>query len=340
LTPIDEKLYESVQKELAAQFDEKWGGFGFSELSDSRPKFPEPSNLLYLIDRVERSKDAEAKSMLVATLEKMEMGGIRDHLAAAFTAIAPTGSGGSRILKKCFTTTASSPRSTPKRIASPAREDFRRVCEELCDFILREMSDKSGGFYAALDADAEDEEGKFYRWEKAEVQKLLTKEEFELFSVIYGLTGEPNFEEKYYALQLAKPMLENAKALKMKESDLEGQLTPIRKKLLDARNMRPPTAHRYQGPDRGQRIDDRRPRRRRTHSQKRSLPCRRHESGRLRAREPADKRGPALADLQQGGRRRRQREAQRLSRRLRLPRRRPSSPSPRNRRQKVAHSRG
>ncbi|MGI8982145.1 MAG: DUF255 domain-containing protein, partial [Pirellulaceae bacterium] len=239
LTPIDEKLYESVQKELASQFDEKYGGFGYSEVSDNRPKFPEPSNLAYLIDRVQRSKDEEAKKMLVATLEKMEMGGIRDHLGGGFHRYSTDRYWKIPHFEKMLYDNGQLAGIYAEAFRLTGREDFRRVCEEMCDCILREMTDSSGGFYAAIDADSEDEEGKFYRWEKAEVQKLLTKEEYQLFSVVYGLTGEPNFEEKFYVPQLAKPMSEIAMALKMKESELEAQLLPIRKKLLAARDKRP-----------------------------------------------------------------------------------------------------
>lgn len=238
LTPIDDALYASVQKELEGQFDEKWGGFGFSEISDARPKFPEPSNLAYLIDRVQRSKDEEAQRMLAFTLEKMEMGGIRDHLGGGFHRYSTDRYWRIPHFEKMLYDNGQLAGIYAEAYRLTGREDFRRVCEELCDFVLREMTDTSGGFYAALDADAEDEEGKFYRWEQSEVQKLLTKEEFQLFSVVYGLTGEPNFEEKYYAPQLAKPMAENAKSLKLTESELETQLAPVRKKLLDARSKR------------------------------------------------------------------------------------------------------
>ena len=48
-----------------------------------------------------------------------------------------------------------------------------RQPRDCATFVLREMTDAGGGFYAALDAESEGEEGKFYRWDKAEVQKLL-----------------------------------------------------------------------------------------------------------------------------------------------------------------------
>src|SRR6185503_166128 len=88
------------------------------------------------------------------------------------------------------------------------RETFQRVSAGICDFVLRELIDKEGAFYAALDADSESEEGKFYRWEKVEVQQALTGDEFALFAKVYGLDREPNFEEKFYVPQLARPLAE------------------------------------------------------------------------------------------------------------------------------------
>ena len=83
---------------------------------------------------------------------------------------------------------------------------YRRVLLELAAFIQREMTSKDGGFYAALDADSEGEEGKFYRWSRKDVQDLLTGEQYPLAAPMFGLTGPPNFEHPYYALrQTAEP---------------------------------------------------------------------------------------------------------------------------------------
>ena len=77
--------------------------------------------------------------------------------------------------------------------ALTGREDFRRVAEDCLEFVLREFGDESGGFYAAIDADSEEEEGKFYRWDGAEAMKLLSKEEWDLFAPIYQFEGATEF---------------------------------------------------------------------------------------------------------------------------------------------------
>ena len=94
------------------------------------------------------------------------------------------------------------------------------------------MTDEDGGFYAALDADSEGEEGKFYRWEKAEIETALAADEYSLFRQTVWLDRAPNFEEKFYVPQLAQPLSEIAGEMKMSEAALEQKLVPIRQKLL------------------------------------------------------------------------------------------------------------
>ncbi len=78
----DDALLDRIQAELASQFDATYGGFGSAD--PRQPKFPQTPNLFFLVDRVERTNDAEARKMLVATLDRMAMGGLRDHLGGGF----------------------------------------------------------------------------------------------------------------------------------------------------------------------------------------------------------------------------------------------------------------
>jgi uncharacterized protein YyaL (SSP411 family) len=73
---------------------------------------------------------------------------------------------------------------------------YRRIAEEIFSFIFREMTAPEGGFYSALDAETDAEEGKYYVWTADVIKKVLGKKEIGRFSNIYGVDKGPNFEGK------------------------------------------------------------------------------------------------------------------------------------------------
>jgi len=234
---LDDKLLAATLEALADEYDPKYGGFGYTP-DGKRPKFPEPSNLVFLLDRVRRHSDEKAKEMLVGTLEKMAQGGIRDHLGGGFHRYSVDRYWTIPHFEKMLYDNGQLASVYAQAYELTKREDFRRVTIELCDFVLRELTDAGGGFYAALDADSEGEEGKFYRWEKAELAVAVTASELELFAKVYGADGDPNVDEKYYVPQLARPLAAIAAELKLSEAELEARLAPIRGKLLQVRAKR------------------------------------------------------------------------------------------------------
>jgi hypothetical protein len=238
LEAVDEKLADETVARLAELYDERWGGFGYNEIDPRVPKFPEPSNLFFLIDRVDRSGDELAKKMLVGTLEKMAQGGIRDHLGGGFHRYTVDRYWMIPHFEKMLYDNGQLASVYAEAYRLTGREDFRRAAVELVEFVLREMTGEHGAFYSAIDADSEGEEGKFYRWEMAEVERLLTKEELELVSAAYGLAGKPNFEAEFYVLEQQAPLAEIAEQLSIPLDKLTAQLRTAREKLLAARDQR------------------------------------------------------------------------------------------------------
>src|SRR6185312_536055 len=116
-------------------------------------------------------------------------------------------------------------------------EDFKQVVQEMLSFVAREMTDPAGGFYSALDAETDAQEGAYYVWTREELKKLLTADEFALLADVYGVAAGPNFEE-HSVLLLARPLAQSAKKHRSTEAELEGRLAPIRQKLLAAREKR------------------------------------------------------------------------------------------------------
>ncbi|MEO8496867.1 MAG: DUF255 domain-containing protein, partial [Planctomycetota bacterium] len=236
-------IFDQALQSLDDQYDPEYGGFGYSPTNPHRPKFPEPPNLDFLIHRLQSGKlneadAATATKLLVGTLERMAMGGIRDHLGGGFHRYSVDRFWRIPHFEKMLYDNGQLASVYAEAHVLTGREDFKRVTDELLAFVSREMTDERGGFVSALDAESEDEEGKFYRWEKAEVEKLLSPEEFKLFAEVYGLDAEPNFDAEYYAPQLTKSPTDLAEQTGLAAAELEAKLAPIRAKLLAARNER------------------------------------------------------------------------------------------------------
>ncbi len=235
--PLDQNISQRVLEALSKQFDAEHGGFGYSAADPSRPKFPEPSNLFFLVDRAQEN-DEKAQAMLVRTLEAMAAGGMRDHLGGGFHRYSVDRFWRIPHFEKMLYDNGQLVSVYAEAHALADRQDFRRVAEEILAFVQREMTAPQGGFYAALDAESEGEEGEFYRWKKDEVQALLSDEEFSLFAEVYGFDQPPNFEG-FYVPQFSRPLSQIAAGLNETESELEKKLAPIREKLLAARDKRP-----------------------------------------------------------------------------------------------------
>jgi uncharacterized protein YyaL (SSP411 family) len=229
---------EEVQRALAEEFDPQHGGFGFSEANPRRPKFPEPSNLMFLLDRAGRSGDAQARSMLVATLEKMAAGGIRDHLGGGFHRYSTDRAWRVPHFEKMLYDNGQLASVYAQAWQLTQREDFRQAAEEILVFVAREMTSPQGAFYTALDAETEAAEGRYYVWEKAELEKLLAPAEFDLLADLYGFRGPANFEERYVLLMTELPQT-IAQRRKITPAELQLRARPAKEKLLAARGRRP-----------------------------------------------------------------------------------------------------
>jgi len=243
LTPITSAVLADAVDTLGKKFDPVYGGFRFRDENPRIPKFPEPSNLLFLINQVDtKTLDkgllGQAKKQLLFTLDRMAIGGIRDHLGGGFHRYSVDRFWKIPHFEKMLYDNGQLASAYSEAYRISKKESYRQVVYEMLGFIQREMTSSEGGFYSALDAESEDEEGKFYRWSRAEVKKTLTTEQYNLFADIYGISDEPNFE-KHYAPQLSKSMADMAKGRATKEAELEKQLEPIRKKLFDLRAKRP-----------------------------------------------------------------------------------------------------
>ncbi len=219
-------------RQFERSYDSEWGGFGFVPADPNRPKFPEPSNLLMMQEWVRLQPEGEAKEkvkgMVKNTLEKMALGGMYDHLGGGFHRYSVDRFWAIPHFEKMLYDNGQLASVYAEAYELDPKPEYKRVVEGMLEFVEREMTAPEGGFYSALDAESEGVEGKFYRWEKDEVEKILG-DEFKLFAEAYRLNEAPNFEKEYYAPQLTK-FLDDATDEKLKAA---------RKKLFDVRAKRP-----------------------------------------------------------------------------------------------------
>jgi uncharacterized protein YyaL (SSP411 family) len=112
---------------------------------------------------------------------------------------------------------------------------YRRTAEQTVGWLAREMTSPEGAFYSSLDADSEGEEGRFYVWDRAETERLLTPEEWAVAARRWGLAGPPNFENAHWHLRVVVPMGGVSERLPPDEAVL---LESARGKLFAAREKR------------------------------------------------------------------------------------------------------
>jgi uncharacterized protein YyaL (SSP411 family) len=176
----DEVELERSLAQLISTADPEHGGFR------GAPKFPPASALELLLGRVETE-------VVETTLDAMLAGGIYDQIGGGFARYSVDAIWLVPHFEKMLYDNALLARAYLHGWQNLGHERYRRVCEETLDWMLAEMRGPEGGFYSALDADSEGEEGRFYVWTAAEIRDLLG-EEAEAVIEFYGVSERGNFE--------------------------------------------------------------------------------------------------------------------------------------------------
>ena len=237
LVKVDAELLDEVQAALAAEYDSQHGGFGFSAANPRKPKFPEPSNLFFLLQRA-NDGNAQAGKMLHETLAKMASGGIRDHVGGGFHRYSTDRAWRIPHFEKMLYDNGQLASLYARAYQLEPRDLYKQVVEEILEFVSRELSSAGGGFYSALDAETDGREGEYYVWDAPQIKQLLTATEFGDVARLYGVGGEPNFERRYVLL-IDKAPDDKPAALDPQRAERLKTIESARAKLLAARSARP-----------------------------------------------------------------------------------------------------
>jgi uncharacterized protein YyaL (SSP411 family) len=157
------------------------------------PKFPMPVNYKYLLRNYYYTKNEKALKAVIVTLDNMMNGGIYDQVGGGFARYSVDGDWEIPHFEKMLYDNAQLVSLYSEAYQVTKNERYKQVVDETYEFIERELSDASGGFYSALDADSEGEEGKFYVWSYEELKAILGAD-FDSFTRVYDVSEHGNFE--------------------------------------------------------------------------------------------------------------------------------------------------
>ena len=216
---------------------------GWSKYFDSRygankgaPKFPMPGSLQFLLDYAWAFNDDAVKDHVRLTLNKMANGGIYDHLGGGFFRYSVDEHWQVPHFEKMLYDNAQLISLYSNAYRHFGDENYRNIVYQTIDFLRREMRSPEGGFYSAIDADSEGEEGKFYTFSKADIDTILGPDA-ELFSVVFGVSASGNHLDKN-VLRIAASINETACLLGLAIEEVVEKIKISKGKLFNARATR------------------------------------------------------------------------------------------------------
>ena len=233
--PISEEWLRQARRNLQANFDREYGGFG------TAPKFPHPANLERLLRNWSASRgnkeDSESLQMARLTLHAMASGGIYDQLGGGFCRYSVDAQWIIPHFEKMLYDNGPLLALYADAWAATSEQVFKRITEETAEWVMRDMQSPEGGYYSTLDADSEGEEGKFYVWTREQVDSLLDGDTAEVFKRHYGLMDPPNFEGHWH-LHVTEDTGSIADAFGWPVGKVNDALSLARNTLLTNRNER------------------------------------------------------------------------------------------------------
>lgn len=184
---IEKSILDEAAMNLLMLGDPINGGFGHA------PKFPNAANLSFMLRYSKFSGISKFQDFVLKTLTKMATGGIYDQIGGGFHRYSTDSRWLVPHFEKMLYDNALLPISYAEAYQITSDERYLDVIKQTLRYVLNEMTSPEGGFYSAQDADSEGEEGKYYVWNKRDVQKILGNDS-DVFCLYYDVTDGGNFE--------------------------------------------------------------------------------------------------------------------------------------------------
>ena len=231
------KISDSILKEAASNLlqtgDPLYGGFGQS------PKFPNTSNLLFLLRCYDLSGNTQFLNFIEFTANKMLQGGIHDHVGGGFARYSTDQKWLVPHFEKMLYDNALLVQLYSELYQVTKKNIYLKLVNKILNFIVKEMTNHDiFAFYSAQDADSEGEEGKYYVWKKQEIEDVLKdKKASDLFCEYFNITEGGNFEGKNI-LNITSSLEYFSKKHNMSSTDLENFLDSQLSILYETRTKR------------------------------------------------------------------------------------------------------
>jgi uncharacterized protein YyaL (SSP411 family) len=228
---LNSEYLDQAAETLLQNYDWQHGGWG------AAPKFPQPMAIEFLLRRAVRG-DSIALDIAKHALHSMARGGMYDLIGGGFSRYSTDNDWLVPHFEKMLYDNAQLARAYLHAYLISGDPEFRRVCEETLDFVVREMTHPAGGFFSSLDADSEGEEGKYYIWTEAEIRSELSDQfEADFILAAYGFTDGGNFEGKTIPRRVLDDNQLSAE-FKLNVEEIPSLLSRINRQLLQVRNRR------------------------------------------------------------------------------------------------------
>jgi len=230
-TPLDVAIVGNAVRGLVGNYDKVNGGFG------GAPKFPHPTDLSFLMKAFAGSENGSVLEVVENTLQKMANGGIYDQVGGGFHRYSVDARWLVPHFEKMLYDNAMLSVTYSEAYQLTGNDFYRKVVRGTLDFMLREMLQKNGGLYSALDADSEGEEGKFYVWKKGEID-LMLGERTALFCKYYNITDRGNFEHGNNIPNIDSYSIRAREQSGLSDEQFENMIDDAKKVLFNARSKR------------------------------------------------------------------------------------------------------
>ena len=230
----EEFVWEDVNNMVSTwseRFDNTEGG------SNGAPKFPMPNSYNFLLRYAHLSNNKEVLEHIKLTLNKIAFGGIYDQIGGGFARYSTDRLWKVPHFEKMLYDNGQLVSLYSEGYLKFKNPLYKEIVFESLEFVERELLDETGAFYSALDADSEEEEGKFYVWNEAEL-KLLIREDFDIFKDYYNINNKGFWEHENYILLRRETKQKIAKKHKISVADLETKITSWKKILMKERDKR------------------------------------------------------------------------------------------------------